>query len=423
MSEIDRHSWAFPWSPLRQLILIKWIVVCGLLAALCISPRLFLHHPFLGPIPVASWIPVLPPPVDMLVLIVILGLLLPIPFLRNPRRMIIMWCVLFFARCAWDRITWQPYYFQYLFMLISLAFVDWQDNPAGHVRRLAVLNANRLIVACIYFWSGFSKLNYGDMIDKPRQELEGIVDASWIPFLSVLWWLIPCIEMGFACGLLTRRFRGMSIWAGIGMHLLILVIYGPLGKVYNPVIWPWNVAMICFLILLFHGNKETSSRQIIWGKQFALHQVIFILFAVCPLLSYAGWWSDYLSFRLYSRLYCHGAMLMRQSVIDTLPDSIRSHVKETKIRGADGVLHITTWAERQLNAFPPTDEPVIKYIAGKICTLSKEPGDMALLIRPPPNRFTGDKKYIILSCEKLGCGPGVQDAGSGSGGPGSSRQD
>ena len=42
----------------RRLHAALSVVVVGFLAVLVIAPRLFLHQPFLGPVPVAGWIPV-----------------------------------------------------------------------------------------------------------------------------------------------------------------------------------------------------------------------------------------------------------------------------------------------------------------------------------------------------------------------------
>jgi hypothetical protein len=78
-------------------------------------------------------------------------------------------------------------------------------------------------------------------------------------------------------------------------------VLGPLGRHFNAVIWPWNLAMIAFLLILFFGrNNQPALRDIVWGQGFAFQKVVLIIFGVLPALSFFHLWDDYLSSALYT---------------------------------------------------------------------------------------------------------------------------
>ena len=54
-------------------------------------------------------------------------------------------------------MRWQPWFYQYFFMLAALGFYAWKKPEAKNNRK--ALDCCALIVVCIYFWSGIQKLN------------------------------------------------------------------------------------------------------------------------------------------------------------------------------------------------------------------------------------------------------------------------
>jgi hypothetical protein len=161
--------------------------------------------------------------------------------------------------------------------------------------------------------------------------------------------------------------------------------------------------MICLLVVLFPGDRQTTAAEIVWPAAPAVRSIVLVLFGLCPLLSYVGWWSPYLSFRLYSHLYRQGAIVLTQPDIDALPASVRKHVQPTMLRRFAGILPLDEWAEQQLNAFPPTDLPVVKQLARNICAMSTNPREMYLLIDHPPAVLTGESEQEAIACDQL-CG-------------------
>jgi uncharacterized membrane protein YphA (DoxX/SURF4 family) len=372
---------------LPQLLVVKWVVVLGLASAFLIAPGLWLAHPFFGPIPVWSGPPRLGPPWDWLWLGAIVVLLVPILARRRPETPILVWCAVFAARSVWDQLTWQPYFFQYFFMLLSLAFADWSEGERDTRRNIAVLNANRLVLSSIYLWSGLAKLHVHYFVSggvfRPYASFMALPAAVRFPLAA----LPALLETTLALFLLLPHLRRVGVVGLIAMHALILLAIGPFGHAYNPVVWPWNLAMVALLLVLFWGPPSSPWRAIVWGYDFAYHRVLLVLFGLCPMLSYWGLFPTYLSYRLYAQRDYAGQICLSRAVVDRLPADLRRHVSERP--GCPGHIAIPYWAERALRAFPPGDPPVYRAIAARFRGLGESAEDVVLYIDDPPAAWTG----------------------------------
>ncbi len=159
-----------------------------------------------------------------------------------------------------DQSRWQPWFYQYVIMLIAIAL-------AGPARPTAALNTCCLVVAATYIWSGLAKLNPRFM-DNTFPWLVGPFVGAWPApaqwLAHHLAFAAPFLECAVGVGFLTRRFRRAALFCAIGMHVAILIAIGPLGVNFNAVVWPWNVAMIAFLLILFfRRSEEPAPRDIV----------------------------------------------------------------------------------------------------------------------------------------------------------------
>ena len=71
---------------------------------------------------------------------------------------------------------------------------------------------------------------------------------------------------------------------------MILASVGPWGHNYNNVVWPWNVAMGTFVILLFAQEKGVSPKDVLWNGKFAFQMLVLILFGILPAFSLFNLW-------------------------------------------------------------------------------------------------------------------------------------
>jgi uncharacterized membrane protein YphA (DoxX/SURF4 family) len=401
---------------------LRAVVALGLLAALLIAPRLWFHNRFFGPLPPLDGLPATPPVFDWLVYAALILLLPLVGLMRRPRRLILLWCALFAARAAVDVSVWQPYFYQYAAMLLSFALsggVERSDQRAD-----AVLNVNCLIVAAVYFWSGLNKLNYR-FLSAGLEAVPGLDQllsplAPWIApsTFAPLTVAMPFVEMAIAIGLLSgRRPRRVAATAAIAMHVLILLSIGPLGRNHNPVVWPWNAAMIVFVAVLFLRPDEVVAGRVLWGRGSTLHRVGLVLFVVGPLLGFFGLWPPSLSFRLYSFRFYAADIYMTEALRDRLPPDARAQVEPvsvffslvpagggpaTKVGPYAGGLNISDWSERELHAFIPAQLRAYEQVFAKLCALADVSTDALLLVVTPPDLLTGATRQSILPCARVG---------------------
>lgn len=390
--------------PLRRIVWLKCTLALTLISEFAVAPRLWLSDSFFGPIPVFDWIPSLASPFDWIILGALAVLLGPIAVLKRPGKFVIAWCVLFFSRSVWDEITWQPYFLQFFVMMASLAFVDWSDEEGqtGTARR--VLNVNRLIFVAIYFWSGVAKFHYKFITEFISGTFSLNEDtASW--GASLPWWLgapVPVIETLLAVALVSSKYRAVGVLGLSGMHVLILAVAGPTILTYNQIIWPWNVAMILFLFVLFWGDKETQLAQMVWIRAFPIQKVALVFFVLCPLLSYVGLWTPWLSFRLFAMRYYKGYAFMKQSVVERMPVEWQEQVEKSPFPQFDAKLSLTNWPERELKAFPPWKPSVFKELGRRLGRFAEGRDDLGIIILDPPHFWTGERqqhRYLLHQLE------------------------
>ena len=202
--------------------------------------------------------------------------------------------------CLLDQTRWQPWVFQYGFLLAALALFSWDsDDVEGRER---ALNVARLIVATTYIFSGLQKLNL-NFINNDFPWIVEPITSVFPSARSLLYALgigAPFIQIGFGLGLLTRKYRRVSLILAISMHVFILAMFGPFGHNWNNIIWPWTAAMAGLDLLLFTGNKQFSVRDIFWGNRYPYHVGVLVLFAILPVFSFFNLWDSYLSSALYS---------------------------------------------------------------------------------------------------------------------------
>lgn len=396
---------------------VRGLVCLGLLAAFLIAPRLWFGSPFLAPLPPFDWLPAVPPALDYVFYGGLIFLLPAIALSRRPRGLIAAWCVLFGLRAALDLIVWQPYFFQYGAMLLASSFVmparrDGEDADAA-------LDANRLIVFCVYLWSGLNKLNH-TFLTAGLDAVPGLATllsplAAWMDptALGRLSVAMPFVESAIGIGLLAGRTRRIAAAGAIAMHVLILLSIGPFGENHNPVVWPWNVAMIGFVWLLFLRGGEAPARRIIWGRGSSLHRALLVLFAVCPLLSLLGWWPSSLSFRLYTfRLYT-ADIYVTEALRERLPAGTRAELEPLSVffslepaGGGEarrvgpyvGGLNVSDWSERELHAFIPPEPSAFRRVFANFCALAHEPSDALLLLVAPPDVLSGATRRSVSVC-------------------------
>jgi len=216
--------------------------------------------------------------------------------------------------------------------------------------------------------------------------------AQRVPAFLIL--IIPLVEILIGFGLLSRRFRNRAVLLASATHTAILILLLLAGE--NAVVWPWNVAMVLFVWILFWNDTKTTARRIVAGRT-PFHVLVLLLFAVLPSLSLVGLWDSFLSSSVYSGNTYQAAICLAPNLLGRLPREIHPHVWQ---KSEPFFLDINRWAFAELRV-PVYPEPrVFRQIAKRVCEYAA--GErLSLWIKQKPHRLTGSFESEHYDCESL----------------------
>ncbi len=277
-----------------------------------------------------------------------------------------------------DQSRWQPWFYQYCFMLAALA---WRGSS---------LNVCRLIVAAIYFWSGIQKFNPGFRGDTLPWLLEPF--TRWLP-VTAIGYIAPAFESLLAPALLARRSRNGAVAAAIAMHVWILGSIGPWGHDSNRVVWPWNLAMMAFVLLLFWHSADFTPGDVLRANRFVL-----VLFGIAPVLSLAGIWDHYLSFALYSGNPHVATVYMADSIAGRLPVELQEYINQND-SGIDD-LPVADWSYGELHVPAYPEMRVFRSVGRRVCDLAGNPAGLLLIVQEKVTLFRR-RRQLVYDCAGL----------------------
>jgi hypothetical protein len=356
----------------RRYHYLKLAIVGGMLGGLALSPHLWLSTRLYPLTPVAAIFRPLPAPFDRIFYGIWMVALVAIGFAARPARPI----AIFLGMALWlalgDQSRWQPWFYQYLIMLLALAVCS----------RTEFFATCRVLIASIYFWSGMQKLNPGFLNDVYPWLIAPFVER--LPALAHLAAAVPFLELAIGPALFFRRTRAAAVIFALGMHGFILIAIGPMGHDRNSVVWIWNLAMAAFLLLLF-GRPE----EFMW-KPTVFQYAVFGLVTVAPALSFAGMWDNYLSWALYSGNKTDASVTLPAPI-----PGLQAYVTESE--DGDGYeLSLYDWSFGELNVPPYPEARIYRNVAGRLC----EYGKVTLEIEPK-YRWFGEGQASTEDCTTM----------------------
>jgi len=346
---------------------IRVTVVLMLAACIAVNPSLWTAQ---REYPPAPWLPLarLPAALDALAvpaLLTLLGLaLLPRPWAPWPFLGLAALLVL------GDQARLQPWLYQGALFLGALAL-------ARDPRRAA-----QLVLALSYFWSGVSKMNpdFGPMalpwlLGALRVDAASAVPTGWLLALGLAF---GAIEALIGVALLLPATRRVGMVAAVAMHLLVLAAIGPAGLGWNHVVWPWNLALIALVVILFRGDVS-QPRAILWARGW-YPKLLVLLVGLMPALHQVGLWDAYLSFSLYSNNVDEAWLVADARAAARLGPAARA-VADVRPGGTHGVRFLS-WAMREVGvpAYPERRAHLAVFRA--LCRQAPDPSGLHLLIVP-----------------------------------------
>jgi hypothetical protein len=196
-------------------------------------------------------------------------------------------------------------------------------------------------------------------------------------------WAAAFVECGLGLALLVRPLRVVAVPLVVLMHAAILYCLGPTGHGWNTVVWPWNVALVALVVILFADTSGVPGRQIVWPGSWP-GRVALVLFGVMPGLSFVGCWDPYLSAALYSGNVPRPRLFLSGAAAAALPP----HVREAYLDGDE--LDLSGWAMDELNVPVYPARRVFRGVARRLGV----PPDVRLVTCDRPHWRTGDRDEI-----------------------------
>ncbi len=389
----NRH---FIFGLASRIFYLKIVLVLALFAGILLSIKLWVSSRAYPLAPVFDFLPSIPFPFDYGIVAVLCILLGAIFVSSRPRKCIAAFLVLAGFLALGDQSRWQPWFYQYVAMMALLGLYSWKFTDADG--RKTALNASRLIVAGIYFWGGVQKVNASFALGVFPWFIEpllNIIPSGFPVALPALGIFAAFLEAGLGIGLLTRKFRNISLVGILCLHVFILFMLGPFWHDHNSVVWPWNIALMAFAVILFWRTQEGSFGELLAMKKTLALAVIAVLFWVMPFFSFFGMWDSYLSWALYSGNTSSATLYLNKSAAQAIPREIEQYVEWDA--GGTARISLLSWSFRELNVPSYPAERVYRSVAKHLCN-SIDGSDISLVIFGKPQWVDAS-----VHTEKIGC--------------------
>jgi hypothetical protein len=369
------------WPDAVRHDLLRRLLALALLAGFLLSPRLWLSARAFPLAPVFDWFPGVPAPFDQLWFVALMFLLVLLTCVRPPRWLLPVFLVLAAALAVFDQMRWQPWFYQYWFMLGALAVLRTADG----------LHVCRFIVAATYFWSGLNKANVSFLDEVYPWLLRPLFPEWFQPFVKGTGYLVPFMEAGVGLGLLARSTRHAAVCAAVAMHAFILASIGPLGHNWNTIVWPWNIAMCLFVGVLFWRTPAVSGFAILALGRTVYGGAVLLLFGVMPVFHFLDVWDSYLSAALYSGNTIQAELFVNEAVEQSLPGIADVGAREE----AGSPVDVDSWAMRELNVPGYPARRVYAAIARTLAARAGAAARIMLVIQERPDWRTGKRGETV----------------------------
>ncbi|HET7461908.1 MAG TPA: hypothetical protein VFJ82_11700 [Longimicrobium sp.] len=353
----------------------------------------------------------LPSPLDTVLFGAMCLALLGAAVLSRPRRFLQAVLAIAAVWAVLDQSRWQPYFAWYLTAAACLLLAEGRAAAQGSKHGAAwALAPVQLLTCCMYLYSGLHKLNFHylhtDFILTARPLLGWLHVAPASLAGGAVWGLAiasALAELGLGILLMVPRGRRVAVIGLTAMHAFILLMIGPLGTGWNRVVWPWNVAAVAAVWLLFwpaapyerfrafvrawwrreDGNRRGAAAGLPRAQRIAWVAVL-VLFGAMPALSFMGLWPASLSFQLYAGKERIALLYYDAKQPHALPPAALAASR------APGEVNLLAWSQAELNAAPVLDDRVLLGIGRSLARRSPT-GLVGLLIASPPALTTGER--------------------------------
>ena len=282
------------------------------------------------------------------------------------------------------------------------------------------LNLLKWLTVSIYFYSALGKLDF-EFLHSVGLQMLGVLfrlvgqDLGAIPFSTQLAMVavFPCIELAVAIGLTRRKSRRVAGLFAIGLHLILIIVLGPIGLGHRLGVLIWNALFAVQAYYLFvvpelalpdkNDLQQIKAPNLSSWRNRSMELVCTVLIAVIvvmPLTERFGLWDHWPSWALYAPHSSRVQVDVAAESISRLPTELAAITKKPN-DDADGGL---SWVKVPIDAWSleTLDAPIYPQsrfqlgVARHIAKAVDAEFQIRVTILGTANRFTGLRQWKTL---------------------------
>jgi hypothetical protein len=302
-----------------------------------------------------------------------------------------------------DQQRLQPWAYQFILLALVLALAE----PRGAFVLL------RLLIVSFYFHSALTKLDYAFLHTLGQQFLAvlagtcGLSPEDWsAPARLAGAAVFPVGEMLVAAGLLFAPTRTIGLAGAVTLHVLLLVILGPLGLDHKPGVLVWNAYFIVQDLLLFWPARRPKASSGRTDRDAAPALAPGVPWSACalvgaaivlPFLEPVGWFDMWPSWGLYAASAERVALEVHRRELDRWPQELRGYLEASADPREPWMrVRLDRWSLDVLGVpVYPQNRVQLGLAAGVVARFGL--GHRARVIRfDQAARFTGKRHYTVF---------------------------
>jgi hypothetical protein len=346
---------------------LNWVyrvLLLAVIGTLILASKVWITDRNFPLVPLFGWIPSIPSPLDKIIYYVLVVLCIyQVVSLENLKTRKILTGI-YISLLLLDQMRWQPYNVHYMLMLIGFLYY-----PA---RSEELLNVFRFMLITFFIWTGIQDFNqvFADKVypqvwsknlaEKFPYSMEGYITGSG--------YLFALLHILAGIGLLIQRFRKISMFLGIFIHLFLFYGADPFGSNVNLVAPLYNLISAVFCFILFY-DASFDFKALFWSKKFRYQQVCVIFFAGLPILSFLGIYDRMQSFNMYSGKGWYAKIYVTEALVEKLPEGMKRYVDRPF--GSEPYIETTYWAWKELKVSPYNEKRVYVRLQEYICSFAE----------------------------------------------------
>jgi hypothetical protein len=271
-----------------------------------------------------------------------------------------------------DQSRLQPYIYVEIIVALGLLY---------HAAKGGELSALRIAVVFVYLWAGLHKLNVHYFNEVFPWVFFSPRITHWLSFLQAYPALVRLIalasallEVGASVLLVWPKTRFLGVLTVATIHAFALLLIGPIGIHFAPVVWPWNFAMVVYALILFWDYAGPILRV-----RDPVHALTIVLFGLLPILNLFSLWDAYLSFHAFSGATMDAYLQVPEGKESELPPAARRVLNKHRV-----AFFWWSLSDTRASAYPA--ERVYRYIFNQTC---KSGPDLQLVILSKPEWPSG----------------------------------